>query len=115
MLEGSFALAILFAEEPETIYCTCKDSPMVVGHGTNESIIASDIPAILEYTRDVYFVQDRQIAVLKKTRRTATVRATTPTKLLVLDAGDLQTLMASPVINLFFVASSIDFNVRGYT
>ena len=66
MLEGSFALAILFAEEPETIYCTCKDSPMVVGHGTNESIIASDIPAILEYTRDVYFVQDRQIAVLKK-------------------------------------------------
>jgi len=66
MLEGSFALAILFADEPETIYCTCKDSPMVVGHGENESIVASDIPAILEYTRDVYFVQDRQIAVLKK-------------------------------------------------
>ncbi len=66
MLEGSFALAILFSDEPETVYCTCKDSPMVVGHGNHESIVASDIPAILEYTRDVYFVQDRQIAILKK-------------------------------------------------
>ena len=66
MLEGSFALAIIFADDPETIYCTCKDSPMVVGHGTNESIVASDIPALLEYTRDVCFVQDRQIAILRK-------------------------------------------------
>ena len=66
MLEGSFALAIIFADDPETIYCTCKDSPMVVGHGKNESIVASDIPALLEYTRDVCFVQDRQIAILRK-------------------------------------------------
>ena len=66
MLEGSFALSIIFADDPTTIYCTCKDSPMVVGHGKDESIVASDIPALLEYTRDVYFVQDRQIAVLRK-------------------------------------------------
>jgi glutamine---fructose-6-phosphate transaminase (isomerizing) len=66
MLEGSFALAMLFADDPETVYCTCKDSPMVVGHGTGESIVASDIPALLEYTRDVCFVQDKQIAVLRK-------------------------------------------------
>ena len=66
MLEGSFALAIIFADDPSTIYCTCKDSPMVVGHGKEESIVASDIPALLEYTRDVCFVQDRQIAVLRK-------------------------------------------------
>ena len=66
MLEGSFALAIIFADDPSTIYCTCKDSPMVVGHGKDESIVASDIPALLEYTRDVCFVQDRQIAVLRK-------------------------------------------------
>ncbi|NLI53253.1 MAG: glutamine--fructose-6-phosphate transaminase (isomerizing) [Clostridiales bacterium] len=66
MLEGSFALAILFADDPATIYCTCKDSPMVVGHGDGESIVASDIPALLEYTRDVCFVQDRQIAVLRR-------------------------------------------------
>ena len=66
MLEGSFALAILFADDPETIYCTCKDSPMVLGHGKNESVVASDIPAILEYTRDVFFLQDRQMAILHK-------------------------------------------------
>jgi glucosamine--fructose-6-phosphate aminotransferase (isomerizing) len=66
LIEGSFALAILFADDPETIYCTCKDSPMVLGHGQNESVVASDIPAILEYTRDVCFMQDRQIAVLRK-------------------------------------------------
>ena len=66
MLEGSFALSIIFADDPSTIYCTCKDSPMVVGHGKDESIVASDIPALLEYTRDVCFVQDRQIAVLRK-------------------------------------------------
>ena len=66
LLEGSFALAIIFADDPSTIYCTCKDSPMVVGHGNGESIVASDIPALLEYTRDVCFVQDKQIAVLRK-------------------------------------------------
>ncbi|HQQ40629.1 MAG TPA: glutamine--fructose-6-phosphate transaminase (isomerizing), partial [Clostridia bacterium] len=66
LIEGSFALAIIFADDPETIYCTCKDSPMVVGHGEGESVVASDIPAILAHTRDVCFVQDRQIAVLKK-------------------------------------------------
>ena len=65
LLEGSFALAIIFADDPETIYCTCKDSPMVIGHGTDASFVASDIPAILPHTRDVFFVTDRQIAVLK--------------------------------------------------
>jgi glucosamine--fructose-6-phosphate aminotransferase (isomerizing) len=66
LIEGSFALAIIFADDPATIYCTCKDSPMVVGHGDGESVVASDIPAILAHTRDVCFVQDRQIAVLKR-------------------------------------------------
>jgi len=66
LIEGSFALAIIFTDDPETIYCTCKDSPMVLGHGDGESVVASDIPAILEYTRDVCFMQDKQIAVLKK-------------------------------------------------
>jgi len=66
LIEGSFALAILFADDPEAIYCTCKDSPMVLGHGDGESVVASDIPAILEYTRDVCFMQDRQIAVMRK-------------------------------------------------
>ena len=65
LLEGSFALAILFADDPGTIYCTCKDSPMVIGHGKDASFVASDIPAILPYTRDVCFMGGREIAVLK--------------------------------------------------
>lgn len=65
LLEGSFALAILFRDEPYTIYCCSKDSPMVVGHGDAESFGASDIPALLPHTRDVYFMEDRQIALLR--------------------------------------------------
>ncbi len=66
LIEGSFALAILFADAPETIYCACKDSPMVVGHSEGGSVVASDIPAILPHTRDVCFMDDRQIAVLTR-------------------------------------------------
>lgn len=65
LLEGSFALAILFRDEPYTIYCCSKDSPMVVGHGDAESFVASDIPTLLPHTRDVYFMEDRQIALLR--------------------------------------------------
>lgn len=65
LLEGSFALAILFRDEPYTIYCCSKDSPMVVGHGDAESFVASDIPALLPHTRNVYFMEDRQIALLR--------------------------------------------------
>lgn len=64
LLEGSFALAILFHDEPGVIYCACKDSPMVVGRGADGSFVASDIPALLTHTRDVCFMEDRQIAVL---------------------------------------------------
>ena len=64
MIEGSFALAILFRDHPGLIYCACKDSPMVVGFGRDGAHIASDIPAMLAYTRDVTFMGDNQIAVL---------------------------------------------------
>lgn len=64
LLEGSFALAILFADDPDTIYCACKDSPMVVGTGKDGSVVASDIPALLPHTRDVCFMDDRQMAAL---------------------------------------------------
>ncbi len=63
-IEGSFALAILFRDDPHRIYCACKDSPMVVGFGKDGAHIASDIPALLSYTRDVTFMEDKQIAVL---------------------------------------------------
>lgn len=65
LLTGSFALAILFFEEPGTIYCACKDSPMVVGKGAEGAFVASDIPALLPHTRDVSFLEERQIAVLR--------------------------------------------------
>ncbi|MBR0134576.1 MAG: glutamine--fructose-6-phosphate transaminase (isomerizing), partial [Clostridia bacterium] len=64
LIEGSFALAILFRDDPMRIYCACKDSPMVVGFGKDGAHIASDIPAMLSYTRDVTFMGDKQIAVL---------------------------------------------------
>jgi len=64
VIEGSFALAILFRDDPNKIYCACKDSPMVVGYGRHGAHIASDIPALLAYTRDVTFMEDKQIAVL---------------------------------------------------
>lgn len=64
LMEGSFALAILFRDDPDTIYCACKDSPMVVGCGQEGSFVASDIPALLPYTRDVCFMEDRQLAAL---------------------------------------------------
>ena len=66
LLEGSFALAILFRDDPKTIYCACKDSPMVIGHSEKGSFIASDIPALLPYTRDVCFMDDRQIAIMRQ-------------------------------------------------
>ncbi len=64
-LEGSYALGIICQREPDTLYCVRKDSPLVVGLGDGQQYIASDIPAILPYTRDVYFLQDREIAVLQ--------------------------------------------------
>lgn len=65
MLEGSFALAILFRDDPQTLYCACKDSPMVVGHGDCGAFVASDIPALLAYTRTVAFLDDRELAILR--------------------------------------------------
>ncbi|HCP14406.1 MAG TPA: glutamine--fructose-6-phosphate transaminase (isomerizing) [Peptococcaceae bacterium] len=64
MLEGSFALGVLDASCPETLYCTRKGNPLIVGKGETGSFIASDIPAILEYTRDIFFLDDYDIAVL---------------------------------------------------
>ena len=64
-LEGSYALGIICQREPDTLYCVRKDSPLVVGLGDGQQYIASDIPAILPYTRDVYFLQDREIAVIR--------------------------------------------------
>lgn len=64
LLEGSFALGILFKDEPDKIYCTRKDSPLVVGISVHGNFIASDVPAFLEHSRDVFFMDDNEVAVL---------------------------------------------------
>jgi glucosamine--fructose-6-phosphate aminotransferase (isomerizing) len=63
-LEGSYALGIVCESDPDRIIAVRKESPLVVGAGENENLIASDVPAILEHTRDVYYLEDREIAVL---------------------------------------------------
>ncbi len=65
MLEGSYALGVLCADEPDTLYCMRKDSPLVVGLGEGEQYIASDIPALIAHTREVELLDDKEIAVLR--------------------------------------------------
>ncbi len=63
-LEGSFALGVICKDYPDRIICARKESPLVVGLGKSENFIASDVPALLEYTRDVYYLDEKEIAVL---------------------------------------------------
>lgn len=63
-LEGSYALGVVCKDFPDRIIAARKESPLIVGLGTGEQFIASDVPAILEYTRDVYFLDQKEVAVL---------------------------------------------------
>ncbi|MDR3051445.1 MAG: glutamine--fructose-6-phosphate transaminase (isomerizing) [Oscillospiraceae bacterium] len=63
-MQGSYALAIVCGDTPDTLFCVRKDSPLVVGWGDGEQFLASDIPAMLPFTRDVYPLEDGEIAVL---------------------------------------------------
>ena len=63
-MEGSYALGIIFKEHPNELYAVRKDSPLIVGHTDGGSIIASDVPAVLKYTRDVYFIENEEIVRL---------------------------------------------------
>ena len=65
-LEGSYALGVISEKHPDMLVAARKDSPLVVGIGEGENLIASDIPALLEYTRNVYFLEDKEIVVLDK-------------------------------------------------
>ena len=65
-VEGSYALGILCADCPEKLFAVRKDSPLIIGVGQGENFIASDVPAILSYTRDIYRLKDREIAVLTR-------------------------------------------------
>ena len=63
-LEGSYALGIIFREFPDRLFAVRKESPLIVGVGKGESFIASDVTAILKYTRDYYLLETDEIAVL---------------------------------------------------
>jgi len=66
-LEGSFALGIVFEDFPEVIYATRRESPLIVGVGKDEFFIASDVPAIINYTKDYYLLEHDEIVKLEKT------------------------------------------------
>ncbi|MBP5335521.1 MAG: glutamine--fructose-6-phosphate transaminase (isomerizing) [Bacteroidales bacterium] len=65
-LRGSYALALLFQDYPDMVWAARKDSPMIIGVKDDESFLASDVPAILKYTRDIYYVGNMEIACLGK-------------------------------------------------
>ena len=65
-LKGSFAIEVLCNLYPDEMVVVRKDSPLVIGKGTDGYHIASDIPALLEYTRDFYLLDDYEFAVMKK-------------------------------------------------
>ena len=64
-LRGSFALGIVFADRPDTLYAVRCESPLIVGQGVGEVFVASDVPAIIKYTKDYYLLEYGEIAVLK--------------------------------------------------
>ena len=65
-IRGSYALCVMFKEYPEEIYTARKDSPMIIGIADGETYVASDVPAILKYTRNVYYIGNLEIAKLSK-------------------------------------------------
>ena len=65
-LEGSYALGIVFADRPDELYAVRKDSPLIVGEGKGEFFIASDVPAILKQTRNVYYLENGEIVHLSR-------------------------------------------------
>lgn len=65
-IEGAYALGIICKDDPDTLYAIRKDSPLIIGLGKGENFIASDIPAIIDKTRDIYRLNDNEIAVIKR-------------------------------------------------
>ena len=65
-VRGSYALAVIYKDLPDTIFAIRKDSPMIIGAAGGETFLASDVPAILNYTRKVYYMDNLQIACLEK-------------------------------------------------
>ncbi|EPY2276891.1 glutamine--fructose-6-phosphate transaminase (isomerizing) [Clostridium sporogenes] len=69
-LRGAYALGVVCKDNPEQLVAVRKDSPLIVGIGENENFIASDVPAILKYTRDVYFLDNGEVVTLEQNKVT---------------------------------------------
>lgn len=67
-IRGSYALGIIECETPDRLVCVRKESPLIIGLGKGKNFIASDVPAILKYTRDVIFLENDEMAVIEKDR-----------------------------------------------
>ena len=65
-VEGSYALGIMFLDHPEELYAARKDSPLIVGKSQEGNFIASDVPAVLKYTRDVYYIENEEFVCMTK-------------------------------------------------
>lgn len=77
-VRGSYALGVLFADEPGVIYAVRKDSPLIVGKCEDGAIIASDVPALLKYTRTVYYIDNLEIARLTPTPSSSSTSTRSP-------------------------------------
>jgi glucosamine--fructose-6-phosphate aminotransferase (isomerizing) len=63
-LRGSFAVCIISADTPNTILAARSGPPLIIGQGKGELLVASDVPALLQHTRNIYFMQDGEMAIL---------------------------------------------------
>jgi glucosamine--fructose-6-phosphate aminotransferase (isomerizing) len=63
-MEGSYAIGVISSLEPDKVVAVRKDSPLIVGVGKGEYFIASDVPAILNHTRDIYYLEDKEFVVM---------------------------------------------------
>ncbi|MGF6907879.1 glutamine--fructose-6-phosphate transaminase (isomerizing) [Fusobacterium sp. PH5-44] len=70
MIRGTYALGVVNSDEPDKIICARNESPLIIGLGENKNFIASDVPAILKYTRKVIFLENGEIALIQKEKVT---------------------------------------------
>jgi glucosamine--fructose-6-phosphate aminotransferase (isomerizing) len=68
LIEGSYALGVVSSKEPKTLVAARNESPLIVGLGNHENFIASDVPAILNHTKDIIYLNNKELAVLTKDR-----------------------------------------------
>lgn len=70
IIRGSYALGIIEVDNPDKMVCAKKESPLIIGLGKDKNFIASDVPAILKYTRDVVFLDNDEMAIIEKNKVT---------------------------------------------